>query len=144
MGQHLHVQHACMPAARCYLQQHFLSCHRCSSLPHLYPGRSVCVVTWRIVLQVLRLFAIHNILSAPIFEANTSHCSGFLDLVDILQAVLSWFNVRADAADRTDKLKKAGRKLLTEKIRGIKLANDGHLVYRNGSSTTLLEVSRCF
>ncbi|KAK9865169.1 hypothetical protein WJX84_010351 [Apatococcus fuscideae] len=90
--------------------------------------------------QVLRLFAVHNILSAPIFEANSSHCSGFLDLVDILQAVLSWFNVRADAADRTDKLKKAGRKLLTERIRSIKLANDGHLVYRNGSSTTLLEV----
>lgn len=94
-------------------------------------------------LQVLRLFAVHNILSAPIFEANTSHCSGFLDLVDILQAVLSWFNVRADAADRTDKLKKAGRKLLTEKIRSIKLANDGHLVYRNGSTTTLLEVTHC-
>ncbi len=89
---------------------------------------------------MLRLFAIHNILSAPIFEANSSRCSGFLDLVDILQAVLSWFNVRPENCERADKLKRAGRKLLTERIRSIKLANDGHLVYRNGASTTLLEV----
>lgn len=60
-------------------------------------------------LQVLQLLANYNIVSAPIFKAGTDTCLGFLDLNDVLAAILAWFSKHnVPDGDRLAKLQKAG------------------------------------
>jgi hypothetical protein len=62
------------------------------------------------LFSTTQVFASRNILSAPIFDSSQSRCLGFLDLGDILEAVLGWFKLSSlPDVDRLEALKKAGR-----------------------------------
>jgi hypothetical protein len=60
-------------------------------------------------LQVLQLLANYSIVSAPMFKGGTDTCVGFLDLNDVLAAILAWFiKHNVPAGDRLAKLQQAG------------------------------------
>ena len=100
--------------------------------PHPVPRR------W----QVLKIFAVRNILSAPVFAAGSSRCLGFVGVDDVTRAVLGWADVGADPSPsgRAEGLRRAGERLARERVRDIARANDGELVVRASEACTLLQV----
>lgn len=57
---------------------------------------------------MLARFARSNVVSGPVFDRDEARFLGFLDLLDVVTAILAWFPPKADPALLTAIIKKAG------------------------------------
>lgn len=90
--------------------------------------------------QALKLLATHEILSAPLFD-DAGEYYGFLDTTDLLKFLLSIVNLSELLEEDTSyKLKQAGAGLEYQQLGAVHRGEDGALIYKAYSSSTLLEV----
>lgn len=76
------------------------------------PSSVITLSTSATIGQALKTLATNNILSAPVFESATQQYLGFLDMNDLLRALLVMVNVRELTEDsREYKLRMAGMRM---------------------------------